>query len=180
MTWDTEIWAPCRLGEAFTLWDLGHNQLQFLYSIKADWLNRHGDANCVAVREKLLEAHPYGVRVGAGPRPWATCWNYEQKIKITPPPWCWDWAEDRRFGLKLKPRKNGNRRRVKLACAMIHKGRPVYRVVVESTEAMNFLYLDSIPALDPYFAPIWPVPMEPPTEMPDVGSWYYYQQEFTY
>lgn len=175
MTWDAEIWAPCRLGEAFTLWDLGYNQLQFLRGIQADWMDDHGAAECVATRGKLMEPNPYGVRM-AGPRPWTTCWNYEPKIKITPPTWCWDWVEDRRFGLELKPKKNGSRRRVKLGGAMIYMGKPVYRVIVEM-DGMNVVHLDSIPALDPYFAPIWPVPMEPPTELPDVGSWYYYQKQ---
>lgn len=156
MNWDTEIWAPCRLGEAFTLRDLGHEKEQYLYAIKADWMGHHGDAMCVRCADDLEKTIPHNVRIGAGPRPWANCWTYEAKIKITPPAWCWDMQDDTMFGLELKPKRNGNRRKVKLDCVKIHEGRPVYRIVVEKSDGDTFLHLDSIPVLDPYFAPIWP------------------------
>ena len=156
MNWDTEIWAPCRLGEAFTLRDLGHEKEQYLYAIKADWMGHHGDAMCVRCADDLEKTTPHNVRIGAGPRPWANCWTYEAKIKITPPAWCWDMQDDTMFGLDLKPKRNGNRRKVKLDCVKIHEGRPVYRIVVEKSDGDTFLHLDSIPVLDPYFAPIWP------------------------
>lgn len=156
MNWDTEIWAPCRLGEAFTLRDLGHEKEQYLYAIKADWMGHHGDAMCVRCADDLEKTIPHNVRIGAGPRPWANCWTYEAKIKITPPVWCWDMQDDTMFGLDLKPKRNGHRRKVKLDCVKIHEGRPVYRIVVEKSDGDTFQHLDSIPVLDPYFAPIWP------------------------
>ena len=156
MNWDTEIWAPCRLGEAFTLRDLGHEKEQYLYAIKADWMGHHGDAMCVRCADDLGKTTPHNVCIGAGPRPWANCWTYEAIIKITPPAWCWDMQDDTMFGLELKPKRNGNRRKVKLDCVKIHEGRPVYRIVVEKSDGDTFLHLDSIPVLDPYFAPIWP------------------------
>lgn len=156
VNWDAEIWAPCRLGEAFTLRDLGHEKEQYLYAIKADWMGHHGDAMCVRCADDLEKTTPHNVCIGAGPRPWANCWTYEAKIKITPPAWCWDMQDDTMFGLELKPKRNGNRRKVKLDCVKIHEGRPVYRIVVEKSDGETFLHLDSIPVLDPYFAPIWP------------------------
>lgn len=162
MNWDTEIWAPCRLGEAFTLRDLGHEKEQYLYAIKADWMGHHGDAMCVRCADDLEKTTPHNVRIGAGPRPWANCWTYEAKIKITPPAWCWDMQDDTMFGLELKPKRNGNRRKVKLDCVKIHEGRPVYRIVVEKSDGDTFLHLDSIPVLDPYFAPIWPATADEP------------------
>ena len=167
MNWDTEIWAPCRLGEAFTLRDLGHEKEQYLYAIKADWMGHHGDAMCVRCADDLEKTTPHNVRIGAGPRPWANCWTYEAKIKITPPAWCWDMQDDTMFGLELKPKRNGNRRKVKLDCVKIHEGRPVYRIVVEKSDGDTFLHLDSIPVLDPYFAPIWPATTE---ETPEVAE----------
>lgn len=162
MNWDTEIWAPCRLGEAFTLWDLGHEKEQYLYAIKADWMGHHGDAMCVRCADDLEKTTPHNVRIGAGPRPWANCWTYEAKIKITPPAWCWDMQDDTMFGLDLKPKRNGNRRKVKLDCVKIHEGRPVYRIVMEKSDGDTFLHLESIPVLDPYFAPIWPATADEP------------------
>lgn len=165
MNWDTEIWAPCRLGEAFTLRDLGHEKEQYLYAIKADWMGHHGDAMCVRCADDLEKTTPHNVRIGAGPRPWANCWTYEAKIKITPPAWCWDMQDDTMFGLDLKPKRNGNRRKVKLDCVKIHEGRPVYRIVVEMSDGDTFQHLDSIPVLDPYFAPIWPATTEETQEV---------------
>ena len=162
MNWDAEIWAPCRLGEAFTLRDLGHEKEQYLYAIKADWMGHRGDAMCVRCADDLEKAIPHNVRIGAGPRPWANCWTYEPKIKITPPVWCWDMQEDTMFGLDFKPKRNGNRRKVKLDCVKIHEGRPVYRIVVEMSDGDTFQHLDSIPILDPYFAPIWPATADEP------------------
>lgn len=162
MNWDAEIWAPCRLGEAFTLRDLGHEKEQYLYAIKADWMGHHGDAMCVHCADDLEKTTPHNVRIGAGPRPWANCWTYEAKIKITPPSWCWDMQDDTMFGLDLKPKRNGNRRKVKLDCVKIHEGRPVYRIVVEKSDGDTFLHLESIPVLDPYFAPIWPATADEP------------------
>ena len=162
MNWDAEIWAPCRLGEVFTLRDLGHEKEQYLYAIKADWMGHHGDAMCVRCADDLEKTTPHNVRIGAGPRPWANCWTYEAKIKITPPAWCWDMQDDTMFGLDLKPKRNGNRRKVKLDCVKIHEGRPVYRIVVEMSDGDTFQHLDSIPVLDPYFAPIWPATADEP------------------
>jgi len=156
MNWDTEIWAPCRLGEAFTLREFGSEHTEYLYSIQADWMGHRGDAACVFRPSQLEKEYCQPIRVGVGPRPWANCWTYEAKIKITPPVWCWDMQEDTMFGLDLKPKRNGNRRKMKLSCVMIHKGRPVYRIVVETADGNTSQYLDSIPVLDPYFAPIWP------------------------
>lgn len=165
MNWDAEIWAPCRLGEVFTLRDLGHEKEQYLYAIKADWMGHHGDAMCVRCADDLEKTTPHNVRIGAGPRPWANCWTYEAKIKITPPAWCWDMQDDTMFGLDLKPKRNGNRRKVKLDCVKIHEGRPVYRIVVEMSDGDTFQHLDSIPVLDPYFAPIWPATTEETQEV---------------
>lgn len=156
MNWDTEIWAPCRLGEAFTLRDLGHEKEQYLYAIKADWMGHHGDAMSVRCANDLEKTTPDNVRLGAGPRPWANCWTYEAKIKITPPAWCWDMQDDTMFGLDFKPKKNGTRRKVKLNMVQIYEGRPVYCIAVEMPNGNEWQYLDSIPVLDPYFAPIWP------------------------
>lgn len=156
MNWDTEIWAPCRLGEAFTLWDLGIVRTAYLYSIKADWMGDRGDAMAARFPEQLKQKHPYDLTVGAGPRPWTKCWTYEPKIKITPPVWCWDMQEDTMFGLDFKPKKNGTRRKVKLNMVQIYEGRPVYCIAVEMPNGNEWQYLDSIPVLDPYFAPIWP------------------------
>lgn len=160
MNWDAEIWAPCRLGENFTLWDLGHERTMYLHSIKADWMGHHGDASCTAFPEDLLKLHQYGLRVGAGPRPWANCWTYEAKIKITPPVWCWDMQDDTMFGLDLKPKRNGTRQKVKLYCVEIHMGRPVYRMFVQTADGPQKQLFDSIPVLDPFFAPIWPAAEE--------------------
>lgn len=156
MNWDTEIWAPCRLGEAFTLREFQKEHTEYLYSIKADWMGHHGDACCVRFLQQLEEKYPHNVRMGAGPRPWGCCWTYEAKIKITPPVWCWDMQVDTMFGLDLKPKRNGNRRKAKLDCVMIHQGRPVYRMIIETSDGDSHRYYDSIPVLDPYFAPIWP------------------------
>lgn len=165
MNWDTEIWAPRRLGEAFTLREFKTEHTEYLYAIKADWMGHHGDAMCVKSIAQLTTANPYNVRVGAGPRPWANCWTYEPKIKITPPVWCWDMQEDTMFGLDLKPKRNGNRRKVKLDCVKIHEGRPVYRMIVETADGPQHQLFDSIPVLDPYFAPIWPATAEETTEV---------------
>lgn len=167
MNWDAEIWAPCRLGEAFTLREFRSEHTEYLYAIKADWMNQHGDAMCVRFPEDLTKSHPYGVRLGAGPRPWGSCWTYEAAIKITPPVWCWDMQDDTMFGLDLKLKRNGNRRKAKLDCVMIHEGRPVYRMVIETSDGPSHRYYDSIPVLDPYFAPIWPTTAE---ETPEVAA----------
>lgn len=164
MNWDTEIWAPCRLGEAFTLWDLGIVRTAYLYSIKADWLGDRGDAMAARFPEQLKQKHPYDLTVGAGPRPWTKCWTYEPKIKITPPVWCWDMQDDTMFGLDFKPKKNGTRRKVKLNMVQIYEGRPVYCIAVEMPNGNEWKYLDSIPVLDPYFAPIWPETCREATE----------------
>lgn len=156
MNWDTEIWAPCRLGEAFTLWDFGVVRTAYLYSIKADWMGDRGDAMAARFPEQLKQKHPCDLTVGAGPRPWTKCWTYEPKIKITPPVWCWDMQDDTMFGLDFKPKKNGTRRKVKLNMVQIYEGRPVYCITVEMPNGNEWQYLDSIPVLDPYFAPIWP------------------------
>lgn len=160
MNWDTEIWAPCRLGESFTLRDLGHEKEQYLYAIKADWMGHRGDAMCVRCADDLEKTTPHNVRIGAGPRPWANCWTYEAKIKITPPVWCWDMQDDTMFGLDFKPKKNGTRRKIKLNMVQIYEGRPVYCITVEMPDGNERQYLDSIPVLDSYFAPIWPATTE--------------------
>lgn len=164
MNWDTEIWAPCRLGEAFTLWDLGIVRTAYLYSIKADWMGDRGDAMAARSPEQLKQKHPYDLTVGAGPRPWTKCWTYEPKIKITPPVWCWDMQDDTMFGLDFNPKKNGARRKVKLNMVQIYEGRPVYCITVEMPNGNEWQYLDSIPVLDPYFAPIWPETCKEATE----------------
>lgn len=164
MNWDAEIWAPCRLGEAFTLCDLGFERTAYLYSIKADWMGDRGDAMAARFPEQLKQKHPYGLTVGAGPRPWTKCWTYEAKIKITPPVWCWDMQDDTMFGLDFKPKKNGARRKVKLNMVQIYEGRPVYCITVEMPNGNEWQYLDSIPVLDPYFAPIWPETCREATE----------------
>lgn len=165
MNWDTEIWAPCRLGEAFTLRDLGHEKEQYLYAIKADWMGHHGDAMSVRCANDLEKTTPHNVRLGAGPRPWANCWTYEAKIKITPPAWCWDMQDDTMFGLDFKPKKNGTRRKVKLNMVQIYEGRPVYCIAVEMPNGNEWQYIDSIPVLDSYFAPIWPATAEETQEV---------------
>lgn len=55
MSWDSEIWAPCRLGEAFTLWDLGFERTTYLYAIKADRMGHKGDAMSVDRPEQLTK-----------------------------------------------------------------------------------------------------------------------------
>lgn len=170
MNWDTEIWAPCRLGEAFTLRDLGHEKEQYLYAIKADWMGHHGDAMSVRCANDLEKTTPHNVRLGAGPRPWANCWTYEAKIKITPPAWCWDMQDDTMFGLDFKPKKNGTRRKVKLNMVQIYEGRPVYCIAVEMPNGNEWQYLDSIPVLDPYFAPIWPETVTNAPELEQTGQ----------
>ena len=156
LEWDTEIGAPCRLGEAFTLREFDKEHTEYLYSIKADWMGHHGDASSVRHPADLEKEHPYNVRLGAAPRPWGCCWTYEAKIVIAPPVWCWKMQEGTMFGLDLKPKRNGNRRKAKLDCVMIHQGRPVYRMIIETSDGDSHRYYDSIPVLDPYFAPIWP------------------------
>lgn len=165
--WDTEIWAPCRLGEAFTLREFDRESTQYLYSIKASWMGEHGDGASVWNKSQLEGEYQHPIRVGISPRPWGCCWTYEPKIKITPPVWCWKFQDDTMFGLELKPKRNGNRRKAKLDCVMIHKGRPVYCVVVETSDGESRKYYDSIPVLDPYFAPIWPATTE---ETPEVAE----------
>lgn len=167
MNWDTEIWVPCRLGEAFTLREFRSEHTEYLYSIKADWMGHRGDGASVRSPHQLEGEYVHPIRVGIGPRPWANCWTYEPKIKITPPVWCWDMQDDTMFGLELKPKRNGSRRKAKLDCVMIHKGRPVYCIVVETSENESRRYYDSIPVLDPYFAPIWPATAE---ETPEVAE----------
>lgn len=161
-TRDTEIWAPCRLGEAFTLREFDRESTQYLYSIKASWMGQHGDGASVWNKSQLEGEYQHPIRVGISPRPWGCCWTYEPKIKITPPVWCWEFQDDTMFGLDLKPKRNGNRRKAKLDCVMIHKGRPVYCIVVETSENESRRYYDSIPVLDPYFAPIWPATADEP------------------
>lgn len=165
--WDTEIWAPCRLGEAFTLREFDRESTQYLYSIKASWMGEHGDGASVWNKSQLEGEYQHPIRVGISPRPWGCCWTYEPKIKITPPVWCWKFQDDTMFGLELKPKRNGNRRKAKLDCVMIHKGRPVYCIVAETSDGESRRYYDSIPVLDPYFAPIWPTTAE---ETPEVAE----------
>lgn len=166
-TWDNEIWAPCRLGEAFTLREFDRENTQYLYSMKASWMGEHGDGASVRNKSQLEGEYQHPIRVGITPRPWGCCWTYEPKIKITPPVWCWTFQDDTMFGLELKPKCNGNRRKAKLDCVMIHKGRPVYCIVVETSDGESRRYYDSIPVLDPYFAPIWPATAE---ETPEVAE----------
>ena len=68
------------------------------------------------------------------------------------------------FGLDFKPKKNGTRRKVKLNMVQIYEGRPVYCITVEMPNGNEWQYLDSIPVLDPYFAPIWPETCREATE----------------
>ena len=167
MNWDAEIWAPCRLGEPFTLWDLGSEHTEYLLSIKSDWFGRqHGDASSVRVKERLLSKYPANVRVGAGPRPWTHCWTYEPKIKITPPTWVWDYADDLRFGLDIGQKRTGARQQIRLREVGIREGKAVYVFVKKDHdhEPDSTFYLESVPLLDPYFAPIWPLKAEPEQE----------------
>lgn len=159
---DTEIWAPCRLGEAFTLREFDHESTRYLYSMKASWMGEHGDGACARSEHQLEGEYVHPIRVGITPRPWGCCWTYEPKIKITPPVWCWEMQEDTMFGLELEPKRNGSRRKARLDCVMIHKGRPVYCIVVETSDGESRRYYDSIPVLDPYFAPIWPATADEP------------------
>ena len=147
MSWDSEIWAPCRLGEAFTLWDLGFERTTYLYAIKADWMGHKGDAMSVDRPEQLTKRHPYNVRLGAGPRPWSNCWTYEPRIKIEPPVWCWDMQDDYMFGLELKPKRNGARRKARLDYVKIHNGHPVYEMVIETPDRNERQCFDSIAGL---------------------------------
>lgn len=162
---DTEIWAPCRLGEAFTLREFDRESTKYLYSIKASWMGQHGDGASVWNKSQLEGEYQHPIQVGISPRPWGCCCTYEPKIKITPPVWCWEFQDDTMFGLDLKPKRNGNRRKAKLDCVMIHKGRPVYCIVVETSDGKSRKYYDSIPVLDPYFAPIWPATTEETQEV---------------
>lgn len=163
MNWDAEIWAPCRLGEPFTLWDLGSEHTEYLLSIKSDWFgSQHGDASSVRVKEHLLSKYPANVRVGAGPRPWTHCWTYEPKIKITPPTWVWDYADDLSFGLEIGQKRTGARQQIRLREVGIREGKAVYVFVKKDHEHEPdcTFFLESVPLLDPYFAPIWPVQAE--------------------
>lgn len=94
-------------------------------------MGHKGDAMSVDRPEQLTKRHPYNVRLGAGPRPWSNCWTYEPKIKIEPPVWCWDMQDDYMFGLELKPKRNGARRKARLDYVKIHNGQPVYEMVIE-------------------------------------------------
>lgn len=119
-------------------------------------MGNRGDAMAVRFPELLEKKDPHISVMGAGPRPWSNCWTYEPRIKIIPPVWCWDMQDDTMFGLDFKPKRNGNRRKVKLNMVQIHEGRPVYCITVEMPDGNEWQYLDSIPVLDSYFAPIWP------------------------
>lgn len=138
------------------MWDLGFERTTYLYAIKADRMGHKGDAMSVDRPEQLTKRHPYNVRLGAGPRPWSNCWTYEPKIKIEPPVWCWDMQDDYMFGLELKPKRNGARRKARLDYVKIHNGQPVYEMVIERPDGNERQCFDSIPTLDSYFAPIWP------------------------
>lgn len=127
-------------------------------------MGNRGDAMAVRFPELLEKKDPHISVMGAGPRPWSNCWTYEPRIKIIPPVWCWDMQDDTMFGLDFKPKRNGNRRKVKLNMVQIHEGRPVYCITVEMPDGNEWQYLDSIPVLDPYFAPIWPETCREATE----------------
>lgn len=185
MNWDADIWAPCRLGEPFTLREFGSEHTEYLLSIKADWFGQHGDASSVRAKEHLLSKHPYNVRVGAGPRPWTNCWTYEAKIKITPPTWVWDYADDLSFGLEIGQKRTGERQQIRLREVAIKEGQAVYVFTKKDCEPGCTFYLESVPLLDAYFAPIWPVKAEPEQEQaaPEDGQqqvkppgfpWFYY------
>lgn len=161
VNWDAEIWVPCRLGESFTLWDLGSEYTAYLYDVKPDWMGHHGDCIC-----GLSKKHYNICCAGAGPRPWTKCWNYEAKICITPPTWIWDHHDDTAFGLDLGEKRNGTRRQVKLYCVEFVEGKARYCFIQKDHEHEPGyrVYLESVPLLDPYFAPIWPLKAEPKQE----------------
>lgn len=162
MNWDAEIWVPCRLGESFTLWDLGSEYTAYLYDVKPDWMGHHGDCICGRFPEGLSKKHYNICCAGAGPRPWTKCWNYEAKICITPPTWIWDHHDDTAFGLDLGEKRNGTRQQVKLYCVEFVEGKARYCFIKKDHEHEPDyrFYLESVPMLDPYFAPIWPVQTE--------------------
>lgn len=155
MSWDKKIWTPCRLGERFNYMSLGQEKTGWLLSVSADWQGGHGDHTAVRSNTTLLKGGGKdNVQLGLGPRPWTNCWTFEPKICITPPPWIWefDGFPADRLGLELYKR-NGTPRKVRLRSVGISYGRAVYNLGVKD---MPPLELESIPLLDPYFAPVWP------------------------
>ena len=171
MNWDSEIWLPCRLGEAFTLWDLGHEVKRYLYSVQPDWLGGHGDCGCVCSPAAWKNGQPYNVRVGAGPRPWTKCWNYEPAIKITPPTWIWDYNEDIRFGIFLPQKRDGTRQMIRLQSVSMRGSRAYFNFTIKGKGLGGDIHLERVAALDPYFVPVWPMPLPEP---PKPAFYYYY------
>lgn len=155
MPFDSEIWCPCRLGEPFRLNELGHERTAWLRTVRADWQGGKGDFSAVSWEMNLMKKDPGVERIGIGPRPWSHCWTCEAKIKITPPPeiWNWDGIDAKDLGLDLPPLKNGRPRRASLMWVGVRFGVPGYCVAIEGKGRK---WLDNLPALQDYFAPIWP------------------------
>lgn len=143
MPFDSEIWCPCRLGDPFQLYDLGHESTAWLRTIRADWMGGRGDFTAVSWKPDLMKESPYRERLGIGPRPWSCCWTCEAKIRITPPPeiWSWDGIDAKLLGLDLPPMRNGRPRRASLIWVGIRYGVPGYCV---SIEGRGRIWLDKI------------------------------------
>lgn len=154
MPFDSEIWCPCRLGEPFRLYDLGYERTAWLQTVRADWQGGRGDFSAVSSPMALMKKEVYQERVGIGPRPWSNCWTCEAKIRITPPTNIWEWngVDARELGLELPPMKNGRPRKASLMWVGIRYGVPGYCVAIEGR---GRIWLDTLPALQNYFAPIW-------------------------
>ena len=114
-----------------------------------------GDFSAVSSPMALMKKEVYQERVGIGPRPWSSCWTCEAKIRITPPSniWAWDGIDATLLGLDLPPMKNGRPRRASLMWVGIRYGVPGYCVAIEGK---GRFWLDTLPAIQDYFAPIWP------------------------
>ena len=168
MPWDNEIWAPCRLGEKFEYTDLGNRRNGWLLSVSADWMGGRGNHCAVNRQEDLLMPHGgYNIKIGLGPRPWSKCWTFEPKIMIVPPSWIWDFSgfDADKLGIDLHNR-DGAPRKIRLQSVGISYGRAIYQMQIIGG---GLLYLESIPLLDHYFAPVWPLaPMQR-----RIGYWLY-------
>ena len=154
--WDAEIWTPCRRGERFEYNDLGRRKAGWLTGVKADWMGHGGDHDAVRCKADCLRKYgnQHPCAIGLAPLPDGKCWTFEPKIRITPPPWIWDFdgTPADAFGLKLTKR-DGTPRRIRLDSVSLSFGRAVY--VMAQVHGERFI-LEHIPALDEYFAPIFP------------------------
>lgn len=172
--WDAEIWTPCRLGERFEYNALGRQKAGWLAEIKADWMGHGGDHVAVECKADCLRG--YGNRrpsaLGLEPLPAGRCNTFEPKIRITPPPWIWDFdgAPADAFGLTMTKR-DGTPRRIRLAGVSLSFGRPVY-ILMGANGGERFI-LEHLPALDEHFAPIFP--REPLRH--SIGTIWYFDEE---